>query len=72
MTRFKTFHEVEKKSHPSKDIHHEFVFWVFRPLTWDEYVKLDNALVDTFSDLLGEDHMGYSGPIPFPEEKSGD
>ena len=72
MTRFKTFDEAATKGHPSDDIHHEITWWITRPMTLDEWIKLDDEMNKAFAVTFGESfdgYMGIAGPIPEVGEK---
>lgn len=64
MTRFKSFDEAAEKSHPSADIHHEITWWITRPMTLEEWSRLDDLMDDVLAQVVGDDFMGVAGPIP--------
>jgi hypothetical protein len=54
------------KQFPWSDVYHEVQWWITRPMTFDEWVDLDDRESAVLASILGDDFMGTAGPIPFP------
>jgi len=79
MKKFRTleayFEEWEAKGR--EDMYHEFIWYVNVPLTFEQWMKLDDAMGDAFeaAGINLDEVVGVAGPIPFPpkdEEETDD
>jgi len=76
MKRFKTIEMAFDSLEEGKTFNHEITWYIDRPLTWEEWIALDDAQGEAFEKvgISLDDVVGIAGPIPFPpeDEKSDD
>jgi hypothetical protein len=47
---------------------HEIVWYIQKPLTLDQWIELDDKMWEVFEETgIGDETVGFAGPIPFPE-----
>lgn len=66
MKSFKTLHLAVESIPESDDIYHQITWYIKRPLTFDEWIALDDAQGEAFQNvgISLDDILGVAGPIP--------
>lgn len=56
------------RSFPWRDVYHEVIWWITRPMNIEEWSKMDDLESEALSSVVGDHFMGTAGPIPLLEE----
>lgn len=63
---FKSWDSVNEDVDSTKTFH-MITWYIDKPLTLKQWSELDDKMSDVLESFVGDEFMGYAGPIPFDD-----